>query len=100
MSDNQLILHLKYKYFDMVECGEKFVEYREFKPYWISRIHMQTKLTLVPGYNLDNCWDLDADITRIHVVSFDSLPDYVRVEFKGKEKSEFFAIEFNNVREV
>jgi len=59
---------------------------------------MQTKLTLVPGYNLDNCWDLDADIRRIHVVSFDSLPDYAKEEFKGKEKSEFFAIEFDHIR--
>jgi len=34
------ILHLnvKKKWFDLVAYGEKKIEYREYKPYWISRL--------------------------------------------------------------
>lgn len=36
----QIILHLtlKKKWFDMIASGEKKEEYREIKPYWVSRL--------------------------------------------------------------
>ncbi len=33
-----LHLTLKKKWFDMIASGEKKEEYREFKPYWVSRL--------------------------------------------------------------
>ena len=33
-----LKLTLKKKWFDMILCGEKKEEYREYKPYWITRL--------------------------------------------------------------
>ncbi len=91
---NPLILHLKQKYYDMVCTGEKTHEYREFKPYWIGRIDLQEELVLVPGYIYDNCWNINADIIKISVISFKDLPDYAKDEFKKSKYKEFFDIEF------
>lgn len=33
-----LRLTLKKKWFDLIASGQKTVEYREYKPYWISRL--------------------------------------------------------------
>jgi len=33
-----LDLHLKAKWYDMIESGEKTEEYREIKPYWLKRL--------------------------------------------------------------
>lgn len=33
-----LDLHLKAKWYDMIESGEKTEEYREIKPYWVKRL--------------------------------------------------------------
>ncbi|MBU2538096.1 MAG: ASCH domain-containing protein [Proteobacteria bacterium] len=33
-----LNLTLKKKWFDLIASGQKTVEYREFKPYWVSRL--------------------------------------------------------------
>lgn len=33
-----LHLHLKKKWYDMIERGEKTEEYREIKPYWVARL--------------------------------------------------------------
>ena len=91
---NPLILHLKDKYYWMVCTGEKTHEYREFKPYWISRIHLQKELILVPGYSHDNCWNIYADIIKISVISFKDLDAFAKDEFKKSEYKEFFDIEF------
>lgn len=34
----QLVLHVTQKYFDLIRCGKKTVEYREVKKYWQARI--------------------------------------------------------------
>ena len=33
-----LHLTMKRRWFDMIESGEKLIEYREIKPYWINRL--------------------------------------------------------------
>lgn len=33
-----LYLPLKKEWYDLIECGRKLEEYREVKPYWISRL--------------------------------------------------------------
>lgn len=33
-----LDLHIKAKWYDMIESGEKTEEYREIKPYWLKRL--------------------------------------------------------------
>lgn len=91
---NPLILHLKDKYYWMIRHGEKTHEYREFKPYWISRIHLQKELIVCPGYVCDNSYDIKADIVKISVISFKDLPDYAKDEFKKSKYKEFFDIEF------
>lgn len=47
------ILHLtlKKKWFDMIASGEKKEEYREIKPYWISR--------LVDGLECPSSWEVN-----------------------------------------
>lgn len=35
---NNLYLFLKYKWYDLIESGQKTSEYREIKPYWINRL--------------------------------------------------------------
>lgn len=92
---NPLILHLKYKYYNNVKNGCKRVEYREYKPYWISRIKNQKELIIVPGYSLDNCWDLKAVIIGIRLISFSKLPQYAKDEFKGSKYNKFFEIKFH-----
>lgn len=48
-----LHLTLKRKWFDMIASGEKKEEYREIKPYWISRLHAW-------GNAFDDCRDFYA----------------------------------------
>lgn len=38
MTQKTLHLVLKHKWFEMIASGEKTEEYREIKPYWISRL--------------------------------------------------------------
>lgn len=33
-----LDLSLKHKWYDMIERGEKLIEYREMSPYWVNRL--------------------------------------------------------------
>lgn len=33
-----LDLSLKYQWYDMIERGEKLIEYRELSPYWVNRL--------------------------------------------------------------
>ena len=51
-----LILHLKYKYFDQVEDGIKLKEYRLVKPYWTKRIVGKTfgRVIIVRGYTSEH----------------------------------------------
>ena len=91
---NPLILHLKYKYYNKIKYGAKRVEYREYKPYWISRIKNQKELIIVPGYFLDNSLDLKADITEINIISFRKLPKHAKEVFKDSKYNKFFEIKF------
>lgn len=58
MADNvcspkkRLWLHLKEKYFDQIRRGIKEEEYREVKPYWITRLVGKTydEIIIVKGY--------------------------------------------------
>lgn len=38
-----LIFPLKKEWYEKIKRGEKTIEYREFKPYWIKRIEKITK---------------------------------------------------------
>ena len=91
---NPLILHLKYKYYDMILSGEKTTEYRECKPYWIKRLEGKKEIIFVPGYNLDNSLNKKATITNVHFVSFEQLPKYAQNEFKDSKHKYFIAIYF------
>lgn len=91
---NPLILHLKYKYYNMIKKGEKKVEYRVKKPYWDRRLKDRKEIIFVPGYVVDNSWDLKASIVGVDVVSFFNLPDYVKKEFANSSENEFYAIKF------
>lgn len=89
-----LILHLKYKYYEMIRSGEKTHEYRQLKPYWNSRIHGQKELILVPGYGNCNSLDLHAKIKNIRIIDWEELPDYAKEEFGYLAYSNWFDIEF------
>lgn len=91
---NQLILHLKTKYYIMIAEGKKKSEYREYKPYWISRIKNQKRITFVLGYVCDSSWLLDGDINNISIVSKKDLPNYVKDEFTKSKYNKFFKIDF------
>ncbi len=73
---------------------EKTHEYREAKPFWISRIKDQQDLILVAGYGKDNFPNLKAKIKDISIIPFDKLPEYARIEFYGSDYDNFFDIEF------
>ena len=96
VNDNPLILHLKYKYYDMIHNGEKTVEFREAKPYWIKRIRKWNKkeIILVPGYVLDNSMDLKAKVDYIDFYCFADLPEYVKENFSKSLYDSFIAIHF------
>lgn len=47
MKQNTLKLVLKYQWFDKIECGKKTHEYREYKTFWIKRLHPLDKYELV-----------------------------------------------------
>ena len=91
---NPLIFHLKDKYYWMISNGEKTTEYREYKPYWISRIKDQTEIIFCPGYCRSNEWDIKATVENISIVDFDDLPEYAKIEFYGSDYDKFFAIDF------
>jgi hypothetical protein len=91
---NPLIIHLKYKYYDMIKSGVKTVEYRECKPYWTSRLKNKTEIVFCPGYNLDNSLDIKADILGVDTVRWQDLPSYARDEFRLSEYIYFYAISF------
>ena len=44
-----LILNLKKEWYDKIDSGEKFHEYREVKPYWTKRIEKFIKQNLSGG---------------------------------------------------
>jgi len=98
MSDDWLILHLKYEYWQMIRDGDKTHEYREVKPYWESRIRNQKKLTLVPGYFNDNSVDIDAVIKSIKKIPYHELPEYVQWAFPDTEYTMFYDIEFEVIK--
>lgn len=91
---NPLILHLKYKYYQMILDGEKTVEYREYKPYWKNRIKNQKQLILVPRYNNGSDIDLNANITKIEIIPYSDLPLYAQKEFMYSAYSHYFSIKF------
>lgn len=51
-----LFLVLKYKWFDLIESGQKTSEYREIKPFWDKRLnkHYDT-ITFQRGYSKNPC---------------------------------------------
>lgn len=89
-----LTLHLKQKYYWMIKRGEKTTEYREYKPYWISRMVDVDEVKFTLGYFSCDEWDLKADILKIDIININSLPDYVKEEFKKSEYKTFFKIDF------
>lgn len=91
---NPLILHLKYKYYEMYRSGEKNTEYRERKPYWDSRIHGQTEAILAPGYFNSNDMNLKFKIKKISTITYSELPRYAQLEFVNSKYHRFYAIEF------
>lgn len=53
---NNLYLTLKYKWYDLIESGQKTSEYREIKPFWDKRLnkHYDT-VTFQRGYSKNPC---------------------------------------------
>lgn len=96
---NQLILHLNKEWYYKIGTGEKTVEYREYKPYWIDRISYDLKeVIFCYGYNSGNDSDFKADVAKVHVVHRRNLPEDVKEFFKDSKWDLYFAIEFKNVR--
>ena len=91
---NPLILHLRQKYYWMIKRGEKTTEYRECKPYWTSRITDAKEIIFVLGYYSSDDWNLKADILKIDICNFNSLPDYVKKEFEKSKYKAFYKIDF------
>jgi hypothetical protein len=74
------ILHLtlKKKWFDMIASGEKKEEYREIKPYWVSR--------LVDGIEAPREWEINEGFTFYihgHLCVMETAMHYDLVEFKN-----------------
>jgi hypothetical protein len=61
MGRHNLILHIKKKWFDQIRYGIKTEEYRELKPYWISRIIRKAAelrgIVIICGYPSENTVD-------------------------------------------
>ena len=89
-----LILHLKYKYWQMIRDGEKTHEYRAVKPYWVKRIKDQSELILIPGYNNCNSLDIHAKIKSISVINWTELPKHAKDLFCSDPANDYFDIEF------
>lgn len=79
-----LHLNLKKKWFDMILSGEKKEEYREIKPYWISRL-----MWTLTEY-LDNEGQVDTSLFQ----TFDSI---IFSNGYAKDRPQF-EIEFNRIR--
>lgn len=62
-----LTLTIKRKYFEQILNGFKTIEYREYKPYYYSRIPGSTSLFLINGYS-KNAPRLKAKITKINLI--------------------------------
>lgn len=70
-----LKLNVKKKWYDMILSGEKKEEYREIKPYWISR------LTFLPS---DWAKDVNASITELDSNETEAWDYSIRqIEFKN-----------------
>ena len=58
MDKKILVLHIKKKWFDMIASGEKTEEYREIKPYWLTRLYYAKvwfdHVLFINGYNKDS----------------------------------------------
>lgn len=82
---NLLKLTLKKKWFDMIASGEKSEEYREIKPYWISR------LLLLPEMDCANYIEMCADLKNpMHRhESFDQLLEFFEAKIKQYDYIEF-----------
>lgn len=62
---------IKKKYFDLIVSGEKKEEYREVKPFWISRLSKKyDKIKLTNGYNKNSpfvvCEMIDVEIKEVY----------------------------------
>jgi hypothetical protein len=97
MTEDLLILHLTYEFYNMIRSGEKTTEYREVKPYWTKRLKNKRKVLFVPGYGLCNSLDLVADISKIDIIEYMDLPDYVKQHFSQSKCKKFYAIQFKNL---
>ncbi len=91
------ILHLtiKKKWFDLILAGKKTEEYREVKPYWISRL--VSKLTFP--------WQFKR-FDEIHLRNgYQKDSPFMKIECKGIKKKhwqgkEVFAIQLGNIIEI
>lgn len=92
---SNLVLHLKKEFYDMYKNGLKDVDYREFKPYWISRIPGKKNAVLLSGYNWDTV--INADIKYVEILGFSSLPDYAKELYQNSKYKLFFVIHFKEL---
>lgn len=94
MKKDPLLLHLMFKYWDMVYVGDKTHEFRPYTDYWRKRINCRDQLILVRGFPKNNVPNILVDIIFPQVVRFDDLPDYAKVLFDGVPHKNFYDIEF------
>jgi hypothetical protein len=88
-----LVLHVKGKYFDQIRAGTKTEEYREYKPYWQSRLLGKSYacVVIMKGYPkasemcADNCMEFKWDPASIRIVT-------IHHEQFGSEPVKVFAI--------
>jgi len=88
-----LILNLKGKFYNMIERGEKKIEYRGYKKYWHNRIKNVLngdKIKIVYGYTKRFMY---AKLLYIDVLPVDMIPLYAQELFKNDKY--VYAIHFD-----
>ncbi len=82
MAEKILHLTLKKKWFDMIAYGEKPEEYREIKPYWITRLIDLSCVNLIDDQAVYNEFKEDIKQPLNNHDSLEDMMDYFNTKFK------------------
>lgn len=94
-----ITMTLKKKWFDQIKSGEKTIEYREFKSYWITRLVKDepvTSIIFINGYQKDSP-KIKADVKKIEIIDAYKNGKWI-TDLKFIDK--VFAIHLCNAREI
>jgi len=80
MESKVLHLVLKKKWFDLIESGEKTIEYREVKPYWTKRLigkfNLGDEIRFYCGYSKDR------HMTKKTLIGIDEIENGLETDLK------------------